>query len=111
MNFKSGTFGDPTNPQTLLLYWIKMERLHYPDAGETKKHIEKILQEQQEQMQAQMAEQKRMADAQAQAEQGQQNRTNDNDQQRAIVDVKRQAREDAMKAAQMQGGLYNGDKR
>ncbi len=111
MNFKSGTFGDPTNPQTLLLYWIKMERLHYPDARETKKHIEKILQQQQAQMQAQMAEQKRMADAQAQAEQGQQSRTNDNDQQRAIVDVKRQAREDAMKAAQMQSGLYNGDKR
>ena len=35
-NLQSGAFGDPTDLQTLILYWTKMEQLHYPGSSETK---------------------------------------------------------------------------
>ena len=35
MNLQTGAFGDPSNLQTLILFWTKMEMLHYPGAGET----------------------------------------------------------------------------
>lgn len=39
-NLQSGAFGDPGNPQTLLLFWTRMEQLHYPGASETKRFIQ-----------------------------------------------------------------------
>ena len=59
MNFQSGAFGDPTQIQTLILFWTKMELLHYPGAGETKAYLEEELERQQAaaQMQQQMAAQ------------------------------------------------------
>mgnify|MGYP006978482753 FL=1 len=56
-NLQTGAFGDPSSVQTLILFWSKMELLHYPGAGETKAYLEEQLQRQQEQaaMQAQMA--------------------------------------------------------
>jgi hypothetical protein len=108
LNLTSGAFGDPTNPQTQLLFWTIMEQLHYPISGQIKQYIQDILQQQQiqqrqmmaqQQMQAQQSQQ--MQTQQMQGEQKQQQLTNEADQQRAIVDVKRQAREDAMKASQM----------
>lgn len=33
--FQSGCYGNPTELDTLILYWTKMELLHYPGAGET----------------------------------------------------------------------------
>lgn len=47
MNLQSGAFGNPADPATLILFWSKMEALHYPGAGETRAYIEKIAQEQQ----------------------------------------------------------------
>lgn len=41
-NFQNGTFGDPTNIQTLLLFWSMMAKLHYPMAEETKKQLEEM---------------------------------------------------------------------
>ena len=35
MNLQSGAFGDPTATETLILFWNKMDMLHYPGAGET----------------------------------------------------------------------------
>lgn len=57
MNFQSGAFGDPTQLRTLILFWTKMELLHYPGAGETKAYLEEELKRQQAaaQMQAQSA--------------------------------------------------------
>ena len=52
-NLQSGAFGDPTQLQTLILYWSKMERLGYPDAGSTRKYLEEQLQQQKAQMQLQ----------------------------------------------------------
>lgn len=46
MNLQSGAFGDPTQVQTLILFWSKMELLHYPGAGETKAYLEEELQRQ-----------------------------------------------------------------
>lgn len=40
MNLQTGAFGDPTQTDTLILFWGKMEELHYPGAGTTKKYLE-----------------------------------------------------------------------
>lgn len=48
MNLQSGAFGDPTQLQTLILFWTKMELLHYPGAGETRSYLEEELKRQQQ---------------------------------------------------------------
>jgi len=40
MNLQTGAFGDPTQTDTLILFWTKMEELHYPGAGTTRKFLE-----------------------------------------------------------------------
>lgn len=45
MNLTQGAFGDPTSLETLILFWTKMELLHYPGAAETKRVLESKLQE------------------------------------------------------------------
>ena len=40
LNLQSGAFGDPTLPETRVLFWTKMEQLHYPGAGETRRYLE-----------------------------------------------------------------------
>ena len=44
-NLQTGAFGDPTQTDTLILFWQKMEELHYPGAGMTKKYLEAKRQE------------------------------------------------------------------
>lgn len=39
-NLQSGAFGDPASIETLILFWGKMEELHYPGAASTKKFLE-----------------------------------------------------------------------
>jgi len=41
-NLKAGTFGDPADPRTLLRYWKKMERDHYPFAAEMVNFFQQI---------------------------------------------------------------------
>ena len=50
-NLQSGAFGNPTATDTLILFWGKMELLHYPGAGETKKYLEQRLEKERTQMQ------------------------------------------------------------
>lgn len=50
--FQAGTFGDPTDINTLVALWTKMELLHYPGASDTLKYM----QERQKRMEAQQAE-------------------------------------------------------
>lgn len=71
MNLQTGAFGDPSSTETLILFWSKMEELHYPGAGSTKKYLEERLQrEQQQAAQAQrMQIQLQMAAAQQQGRQ------------------------------------------
>ncbi len=56
MNLQTGAFGDPTNPATLILFWTKMEQLHYPGAGETKSFLEEERERQMEAQAMQMAQ-------------------------------------------------------
>lgn len=58
LNLQSGAFGDPTSKETLILFWSKMEMLHYPGAGDTKAFLEEQLQR--EQQQAMMMQQMQM---------------------------------------------------
>lgn len=51
MNLQTGAFGDPAQIQTLILFWTKMELLHYPGAGETRAYLEEELHKQQLQQQ------------------------------------------------------------
>lgn len=61
MNLQTGAFGDPTKTETLILFWGKMELLHYPGAGETKKYLEdKLEREQSQAQQMQMMGMQRM---------------------------------------------------
>ena len=72
-NLQTGAFGDPTDVRTLILFWTKMELLHYPGAADTKAFLEQRLKEQMQQemmMQQQMiqqAQQQAQADVMAQA--------------------------------------------
>lgn len=81
MNLQTGAFGDPAAIETLILFWSKMEMLHYPGASETKRYLEERLkaqqaqqaaiaaaQQQQQMMQAQAAIQQAQKDAQAAAQ-------------------------------------------
>ena len=44
--FQLGAFGDPHEEDTRILFWSKLEQLHYPGAGDTKEYLEKRMQEQ-----------------------------------------------------------------
>ena len=55
MNLQTGAFGDPGSTDTLILFWSKMEELHYPGAGATKKFLEDRLAREQQAMQQQAA--------------------------------------------------------
>lgn len=48
MNLQTGAFGDPAQTETLILFWAKMEELHYPGAGTTKKYLEDKLRRERE---------------------------------------------------------------
>ena len=60
MNLQTGAFGDPSRKETLILFWSKMEALHYPLAAETKAFLEEQLQKELEQVQQQAAMQQAM---------------------------------------------------
>lgn len=66
LNLQTGAFGDPKMTETLILFWSKMEELHYPGAGTTKKYLEDKLQREQaqaQQMQMMQMQQAQMAGA------------------------------------------------
>lgn len=67
-NLQSGAFGNPTELNTLILFWGKMELLHYPGAGETKRYLERRQEE--ENRQAQQAQMAQMAQMTQGAQQG-----------------------------------------
>ena len=53
LNLQTGAFGNPQETSTLLLFWAKMEELHYPGASGTKKHLEEKLRMEQQAAQLQ----------------------------------------------------------
>lgn len=62
MNLQTGAFGNPQDTETLILFWSKMEELHYPGAGATRKYLE----ERAESERAMMQQQAMMQQMQAQ---------------------------------------------
>lgn len=103
MNLQTGAFGDPSSIETIILFWSKMETLHYPGASETKRVLEDKLRKAQEQAQAQamQAEIKQAADARRQAQEAERSasekqRASDEAEMRRIDDM---ARKDAMRDA------------
>lgn len=65
MNLQTGAFGPPQETETLILFWTKMELLHYPGAAETKQYLEQKREREQKAQQMQMQMQQRMAMQQA----------------------------------------------
>lgn len=53
MNLQTGAFGDPNDPETLIMFWEMMAGQHYPGAAEIRERLEKKRQEQLAQMQMQ----------------------------------------------------------
>lgn len=94
MNLQTGAFGESASLQTLILFWQKMESLHYPGAGETKKQLEEQFKQQQIQMQQQQQMQMLLQRQQMAAQQpsGGVNQTQ-------IEAVLRKAKEDAARDA------------
>ena len=96
MNLQTGAFGDPAQLNTLILFWTKMEMLHYPGAGETRAYLEEELKRQQMQQQAamQMQMMQMRQQQQPQPQQGIDPQTA-----QAVI---RRAQQDAARAAQRQ---------
>lgn len=57
MNLESGAFGNPQSLETLILFWGKMEMLHYPGSAETKQYLIEQKQKQEQLAQMQMRQQ------------------------------------------------------
>ena len=110
-----GAYGDPKAVDTLLLYWTKMELLHYPGASDTKEYLEKLKAEQMQMQQQQMIMQQQMQMAQIQAqreaeaqkamlEREKAAQTRGAAEMKAIQSTMNQARKDAMQAAKGMAG-------
>ncbi len=97
MNLQTGAFGDPTSLETLISFWEKMEALHYPTAGETKKELTERLQRQQQLQKQQMQIQ------QLQAQQAQQ----DAAYKQEAEEIARGVEEDARRAAERDMKMQN----
>lgn len=111
LNLQTGAFGNPQDLETLILFWRKMEVLHYPDAGQTKMYLEAQLERQRAMQEQQMAmQQQAAAQAQEQARQDAARQAYEQRQanQSALDAIDRKAREnaarDAMKQARQQLG-------
>jgi hypothetical protein len=57
-NFQQGAYGDPALPQTQLIFWLNMEKMHYPFANDNVERLREEIARQQEiaQYQAAIAE-------------------------------------------------------
>ena len=56
LNYQQGAYGDPTQPQTQLIFWQNMEQSNYPFAHDNVERLKEAVAQQMAQMQAQMAE-------------------------------------------------------
>lgn len=104
MNLQTGAFGDPASTETLILFWTKMEELHYPGAGTTKKFLEDKLER--EQQQAMMAQQMQLQQMAMQAAEQQAAASGGQLPQGLEQAVDERARQDALAA--VQGGATTG---
>ncbi len=68
MNFESGAYGDRSQLRTLILFWTKMQMLHYPGASDTVEYLQEELNRQQQEQQAMMKLQMELQQNQAREE-------------------------------------------
>jgi hypothetical protein len=94
MNLQSGAFGDPTNINTLILFWTKMSLLHYPGAEDTLDYLQEMLAQQQMQQQQMMMQQQMMQRA-AMEQQARQNDMQNRLSQQAIMAARQDAQANA----------------
>ena len=87
MNLQTGAFGDSASLPTLILFWTKMELLHYPGSSDTKAYLEQEYQRQQQEQQMMMQQQMAMQQQQMEAQ--------------AVQDTISQAQQDAQRAAEI----------
>ena len=106
MNLQTGAFGDPSSTETLILFWSKMEELHYPGAGTTKQYLEDKLER--ERQQAMMAQQMQMQQMAMQAAQQQAAAGGGQLPQGLEQAVDEKARQDALAAVQGGGTTGSG---
>lgn len=119
LNLQTGAFGNPQSLDTLILFWRKMEMLHYPDAAQTRMYLEDQLQKQQAmqmqqmQMQAQQiqmaAKEQAYRDAaseRAMNRQAQDKQTED----RMLRGIAERARQDAARDAMRQNNQQTGSR-
>lgn len=59
MNYQQGAYGDPKNPETQLIFWLNMEKLHYPFARDNVLRLQELIASIKEQ-QAKELEKKKM---------------------------------------------------
>ena len=97
LNLQTGAFGNPADINTLILFWRKMEMLHYPGASETKAYLEKQLQKQMEAQRAQM-------EIQVQAQNDARRYVNAQNTRSQVESVVKQAQSDAARTALEQAG-------
>lgn len=108
-NLQTGAFGDPTDIETLILFWAKMEELHYPGAGQTKKHLEEKAQRAEEMQRMQQEMQRAQQQAQgAPQETPEGGAAGEELPPEVLAAVEAQAQKDAMRAASGQAeGIYS----
>lgn len=75
--FQSGSFGAPTETETLMLYWSKMEQQHYPGAAETARYFKDKLEREQQALAMQQAAAQQKAVLQQVEQQAQQDAAQD----------------------------------
>lgn len=87
--YQAGAFGDPTQTATQILFWEKMELLHYPGASDTRQYLQEKQRQEQAAAMAAAEMQREAMNQQAQAEREKQ-----------AYEAMRQARQDAERTAQ-----------
>lgn len=75
--FQSGSFGAPSETETLMLYWSKMEQQHYPGAAETARYFKDKLEREQQALAMQQAAAQQQAVMQQVEQQAQQDAAQD----------------------------------
>ena len=90
--FRMGAFGETGSLDALLLYWTKLELLHYPGASDTKEYLEK-------QRERQLRQQARQMAAQAALQEVRQARQQEAEETQTLHRVDAKAREDAWRTA------------
>lgn len=119
LNLQTGAFGNPQSLDTLILFWRKMEMLHYPDAAQTRMYLEEQLQKQQamqmQQMQMQAQQIQMAAKEQAYRDAASERAMNRQAQDKQMGDrmlrgIAERARQDAARDAMRQNNQQTGSR-